>query len=144
MNGCGNRKGTHLDFKEELKEDLMEHYANSAGRSLSDIAGRIINSEAKRFYVSELQCYKVMLKMASSVPAYKALDGMIENRKEMYMEIYNRLISFLSSRRGAGKSIYSSISMIIYKPAPKFYISKCTAMVLIAQKIKERRCGKQR
>ena len=51
MNGCGNRKGTHLDFKEELKEDLMEHYANSAGRSLSDIAGRIINSEAKRFYV---------------------------------------------------------------------------------------------
>ena len=144
MIGCGNRKGTHLDFKEKLKEDLMERYTNSGGGTFPDIVDKIINSEAKRFYVSELQCYKVMLKMVSSTPVDKALDGMIENRKEMYIEIYNRLISFLSSRRGAGKSIYSSISMIIYKPAPKFYISKCTAMVLIAQKIKERRCGKQR
>ena len=142
MIGCGNRKGTHLDFKEKLKEDLMERYTNSGGGTFPDIVDKIINSEAKRFYVSELQCYKVMLKMVSSTPVDKALDGMIKNRKEMYMEIYTRLMKFLSSREGADKNIYSSIGIIIYQPAPKFYISKYTAMKLIPQKINERRCGK--
>lgn len=137
-----NRLGTHLDFKEELIEDLMNRYINSGGGTFTDIVERIVCSEAKRFYVSELQCYKVMLKMVASIPETKALEGMLENRKEMYVEIYKRLMKFLSSREGAGRSIYSSIGMIIYERAPKFYISKYTAMKLITQKFSERKCAR--
>lgn len=128
-----------LDFKEERDSDFLSSYLSvikDHGKSApfikkEYILAQAIQRPAKRFYVSEEQCTRVISSML------KGKKGDIENplKREMYAEIFQRVRQMIGS---TDQSLPDIIQTVINQPAPRFYLTLESAQILYYELIKQK------
>lgn len=120
--------GSTLEYSDERITALMleyERYIDSCNYiRMSEVFEHIVNQPCRRFWVSEIRAAVVIADMLKG----NSLDNMHSAKKEMFQEIYNRVIRLRS--RNPGMSIYQMVSTIIRQPAPKFYLSPSSAKIM--------------
>ena len=95
------QKGYVCDYIEERDADLLRAYKEIISVRdnirFSEVVAQLAKSPSKRFWVSELQAYKVVLKILGG----DSLSGMIPTRKVMYQEIFRRYQSYSAQDGGS-------------------------------------------
>lgn len=94
---------------------------------LSDIFRNVVEMPSARFWVSEERAAIVIAKMFRG----DKLEKMRPNAREMYFEIYKRVVSEMETY--PDKSIAEIIFQVIRQPAPKFYLTPDTARVIVTR-----------
>lgn len=120
------RKGTRLDFLDEMHEDLMSAFRSvvresSGSMRINELCDATVNRPAKRFYISAVQAYKVIARMRKG--DMSCLDRMPAYRREMFHEM-NRLVGERMTRMEfASKPLLFVVSHVVGEKAPRFYVS---------------------
>lgn len=94
---------------------------------LSDIFRNVVEMPSARFWVSEERAAIVIARMFRG----DKLEKMRPNAREMYFEIYKRVVSEMETY--PDKSIAEIIFQVIRQPAPKFYLTPDTARVIVTR-----------
>ena len=121
--------GSILDFTEERNKELIRVYGEKFAEAdyivMPEIFEKVANSPCSRFWVSEERAAIVI----STMLAKKPLPNMRKNKREMFEEIFRRFL--ILREKYPEKSIYSLSIMVVYQPAPKFYMTPRTVGELI-------------
>ena len=139
------RKGTKLDFLDEMHEDLMRNFRDvlskdKTGLGVNELCEETVMRPARRFYVSNLQAYKIVSKIRKG--NLRCMDCMPLYRKEMFLEI-NRLVDECLTRyEYATKPLIFIVAHVLSNRAPRFYISAESMRKLYYSHQKKKRCGK--
>lgn len=134
--------GCILEFTEQRNKELMrvfhETLADRSFIDISEVSGIIVNKPCSRFWVSE---ERAMVVMAALVKGKPVLETMRPTKREMFQEIYSRVLAMQKQRPDA--SLYELVLKVVNSPAPKFYMRPRCAMEII-YKIKKGFYDKQR
>ena len=84
---------------------------------LSDVWKRVANMPSARFWVSEERAAIVVAKMLKG----DRLDNMRPQKREMFFEIYKRVLIILKD--DPDMPIFKCCSEVVNSPAPKFYMT---------------------
>lgn len=129
-------KNSKSDFLHERICDLMraynEYMASCTHIRMPDVYAAIVNMPSKRFWVSDSRTAIVIRGMKKGVPV---LDSMWPLRKEMYEEIYRRVIAL--AEKHPKLSVETLCTVVVSQPAPKFYLSPGSAKVMICKARKQ-------
>lgn len=124
-------KGSKFEYQDERDKDLMRAYHEQIASCdtivLSDIFRNVVAMPSARFWVSEERAAIVIAKMFRG----DKLEKMRPNAREMYFEIYKRVVSEMETY--PDKSIAEIIFQVIRQPAPKFYLTPDTARVIVTR-----------
>lgn len=124
--------GAVMVFSEERIKDLMRAYDECISDCdyirMTEIYKRVVNMPSRRFWVSETRATIVI---NAIIKGEANLDSMWALRREMYTEIYNRVIKLKELNPNA--SISELCATVISMPAPKFYLTPDTAKVMICK-----------
>lgn len=123
------RKGAYSSYNQERDEDLIRAYRQKVIEAdtvvVRDIFDEVVNSPASRFYVSERRAAIVISYM---LQGRKVVEYMSDLKREMYNEIYRRVLTLMKER---GKCTLSRlVSEVVNSPAPKFYLTPGSAKVI--------------
>lgn len=129
-----------LDFKEERDMDFLSSYKlvlKEYGRSApylkkEFLLSRAILKPAKRFYVSEEQCSRIIGNMLRG----KVIDIKNPLKLMMYDEILSRVKAELHNSTLLLPDI---IRNVINQPSPRFYLTLESAQILYYKLIKHKR-----
>lgn len=129
-----------LDFKEERDMDFLSSYKlvlKEYGRSApylkkEFLLSRAILKPAKRFYVSEEQCSRIIGNMLRG----KVIDIKNPLKLMMYDEILSRVKTELHNSTLLLPDI---IRNVINQPSPRFYLTLESAQILYYKLIKHKR-----
>ena len=128
-------KGDEFEFKKERNDDLMRAYTYQVGKmkniSTDELYMRIVDMPSKRFWVSPRRAAVVI----SSLLKGGSLKNMGRAKKQMYEEIYRRVISLRA--RSPHTGIYDLCRVIVEQRAPKFYLTPGSAEVIVSRIRKE-------
>lgn len=134
------QKGYVCDYIEERDADLLRAYKEIISVRdnirFSEVVAQLAKSPSKRFWVSELQAYKVVLKILGG----DSLSGMIPTRKVMYQEIFRRYQSYSAQHPSLTKM--EVVSRVCNEPAPSFYLTPKSIITILSRVRKEakRKC----
>ena len=124
-------KGSKFEYQDERDKDLMRAYHEQLASCdtivLSDIFRNVVEMPSARFWVSEERSAIVIAKMFRG----DKLEKMRPNAREMYFEIYKRVVSEMETY--PDKSTAEIIFQVIRHPAPKFYLTPDTARVIVTR-----------
>lgn len=140
------RKGTKLDFLDEMHEDLMRNFRevlseDKTGMGVNELCEETVKRPARRFYVSSLQAYKVVSKIRKG--NFHELERMPPYRREMFLEI-NRMVEECMTRyEYATKPLIFIVAHVLSNRAPRFYISAESMRKLYYAHQKKKRCRKE-
>ncbi len=127
--------GSKFEYEEERNDNLMSVYhnliSNCATIRMRELMVELVNSPSARFWVSEERASIVI----SSMMRGCTLDEMSRMKREMFMEIYRRVMEIQKAYPGISMS--EAIFQVIRQPAPKFYLTPGSAKVII-HKIKKK------
>jgi hypothetical protein len=133
-----------LDFKEERDEDFLSSYLSvikDHGKSApflkkEYILAQAIRRPARRFYVSEEQCLRIIGDML------KGKKEEIKNplKAEMYGEICRRVRQIIGNTK---QPLPDIIQEVISQPAPRFYLTLESAQILYYKLIRQRQCARR-
>lgn len=127
--------GSKFEYESERNNDLMSVYhsliCGCEEIKLCELMERVVNSPSRRFWVSEERAAIVVSAMMKG----DCLEGMSETKREMFAEIYRRVMEMKGSR--SKMSLSEIIFDVIRQPAPKFYLTPGSAKVII-HKIKRK------
>lgn len=120
------RKGTKLEFLDEMHDDLMRNFRSVVledrqGLGLNELCEATVKRPARRFYISTLQAYKVVSKMRKG--NLRCLERMPVYRKEMFHEINRMVEEYLQRYEFATKPLLFIVAHVLSNRAPRFYIS---------------------
>lgn len=122
--------GCILEFTDDRNEELMrafrEAVRNSSFIDINEISGIIVNMPCSRFWVSE---ERAMVVVAAMLKGKTVLRTMRPTKREMFQEIYNRVIDLRKKRPCA--SLFELVMKVVNSPAPKFYMRPRCAMEII-------------
>lgn len=134
--------GCILEFTEQRNKELMrvfhETLADRSFIDISEVSEIIVNKPCSRFWVSE---ERAMVVMAALVKGKPVLETMRPTKREMFQEIYSRVLAMQKQRHDA--SLYELVLKVVNSPAPKFYMRPRCAMEII-YKIKKGFYDKQK
>lgn len=120
--------GSTLEYSDERIDALMSEYeryiASCKYIRMAEVFEYIVNQPCRRFWVSEIRAAVVIADMLKGNP----LNNMHSAKKEMFREIYNRVMTLRN--KNPGMSIYQMVSTVIQQPAPKFYLSPSSAKIM--------------
>ena len=123
-------KGCILEFTHERNDELMRAFRLAIGNidfiDISQIAEKIVNTPCSRFWVSEERAMVVVAAMLKGKPI---LNSMRPTKREMFKEIYNRVIELRKQRPHA--TLFELVMKVVNSPAPKFYMRPRCAMEII-------------
>lgn len=123
------KAGSIFEYEEERNNDLMRCFNIQCGqncrRKKIDIYAATADMPSKRFWVSEERATLVV----SSLIKGDRLEKMGKMKKEMYMEIYRRVLE--ARQRLPRESLYSLTFDVVNSPAPKFYLTPGSTKVII-------------
>ena len=123
-------KGNILEFTLARILDLYLIYCREIRTSnfvrMSDIATNIVNSPARRFYVSE---ERAAIVISAMYQGRKIPTNMNSNKLEMFIEIFKRVKSLRSDNPKL--SIFEAVCAVVNSPAPKFYMQPRSAIDII-------------
>ena len=137
------QKGYVCDYIEERDADLLRAYKEIISVRdnirFSEVVAQLAKSPSKRFWVSELQAYKVILAILSG----KSLSHMISTRKVMYQEIFRRYQTYTSQHPSVTK--LEVVRRVCNEPAPSFYLTPKSIVTILSRVRKEakRKCLEQ-
>ncbi len=120
--------GCIFEYEDARNNDLLNAYRAALrlyDGSSSDLYRKVVEMPAQRFYVSEERASIVISNMYKG----RSIAQMRPNKREMYEEIYRRVIELKKSR--PDDSIYDLTFDVVQQPAPKFYLTSESARVLI-------------
>ena len=124
-------KGSKFEYEDERDKDLMRAYHEQIASCdtivLSDIFRNVVEMPSARFWVSEERAAIVIAKMFRG----DKLEKMRPNAREMYFEIYKRVVS--EREKYPDKSIAEIVFNVIRQPAPKFYLTPDSARVIVTR-----------
>lgn len=140
------RKGTRLDFLDEMREDLMRNFRevlsnDKTGMGVNEICEETVKRPARRFYVSSLQAYKIVSKIRKG--NLYCLERMPSYRKEMFLEINRMVDECLTRYEYATKPLIFIVAHVLSNRAPRFYISAESMRKLYYLYQKKKRCRKE-
>lgn len=125
-------KGSKMDFTQERICDLMRAYkdyiASCRYISLRKAYAAIVDTPSKRFWVSATRASHIVSAMKKGMPV---LESMGPQRKEMYGEIYRRVIALAEKRPEL--CMIELCTIVVSQPAPKFYLAPGSAKVMICK-----------
>lgn len=129
-------KGALMEYSKERSDDLMrayDEYIKSCNFiRMSDVYNNIVNMPARRFWVSDI---RAALVVSAMIRGEAHLEAMWELKREMYEEIYRRVIEL---RKHYPKSSISELcAMVVVQPAPKFYLTPGSAKMMVCKARKE-------
>lgn len=117
-----------VEYSDERIIALMLEYeryiASCSHIRMSEAFEHIVNQPCRRFWVSEFRAAVVIARMLKG----DSLKNMHSTKREMFQEIYNRVIRLKSKK--PGMSVYQMVSTVIRQPAPKFYLSPGSAKIM--------------
>ena len=124
-------KGSKFEYEDERDKDLMRAYHEQLESCdtivLSDIFRKVVAMPSERFWVSEERAAIVIGSMLRG----NKLEKMRHNAREMYFEIYKRVLS--EREKYPDKSIGEIVFHVIRQPAPKFYLTPDSARVIVTR-----------
>jgi len=133
-------KGAVCDFIAERNADLLRAYKQIIevrdNVSLSEIIQQLEQSPSRRFWVSEMRAYQVILHLLKG----KSINHMIPTRVAMFQEIFRRFNLYREQFPSLTKK--EIIWRICNEPAPSFYLTR-KSLVNILEKVRKeekRRC----
>jgi hypothetical protein len=100
---------------------------------VGDTFRAIVNMPASRFYVSETRAAIVISNMLHGCD----ISNMRPSKREMFEEIYRRVLALMALPDYADVPIYQIVGEVIEQPAPKFYLSPVSARLYIKNARKE-------
>lgn len=128
--------GSIFECERERNEDLIRAYREQirscAVIRIPDIFERVVNMPSKRFWVSEERAAIVIASMMKG----NKLEGMRHTKREMFHEIYQRVME-LKSKLSTKMSILDMVSIVVRQDAPKFYLTAGSAKVIFYKIKKE-------
>lgn len=131
-----------MEYSKERTDDLMRAYEEYISTCnyirMPDVYNNVVNMPASRFWVSDI---RAALVMSAMMRGEADLDSMWPMRKEMYEEIYRRVIEL--RKKHPTLSTYELCSIVVQQQAPKFYLTAGSAKMIICKArhewIKEKR-----
>lgn len=134
--------GAKMEWNEERLSDLMDAYYSYLRQAkiinMTDVYNHIVNMPAKRFWVSDI---RAALVVAAIFRGEKVLENMWPLKREMYEEIYNRVMTL--KQNNPNISMSQLCAMAIAQPAPKFYLTPGSAKMMICKARKQRKINKR-
>ncbi len=137
------QKGYICDYIEERDTDLLRAYKEIISVSdnirLSEVVAQLAESPSRRFWVSDLQAYKTVLRILNG----DLLSHMIPTRRTMYQEIFRRYQAYSSQHPYLTKM--EVVRTVCNEPAPSFYLTKKSIVTILSRVRKEarRKCIEQ-
>ena len=123
-------KGSLMEYSQERSDDLMraydEYIASCDHIRLTDVCDNIVNMPSRRFWVSET---RASLVVSAMMKGEARLESMCSSKKEMYEEIYRRVMEM--KKDCPDLSVSELCDRVVAQPAPKFYLSPGTALIMI-------------
>ena len=123
--------GSNFEYETERNQDLMrafrEAFRINRSPRLKSVYERVVNMPSCRFWVSEERAAIVISRMFKG----KSIEYMRGAKKEMYNEIYRRVIHLLKIKPHF--TIYEATFDVVGARAPKFYLSPGSAKVIICK-----------
>lgn len=125
-------KGALMEYSQERMNDLMrvyDEYIASCGHiRMPDVYNRIVNMPSRRFWVSDI---RATLVVSSIMRGDAGLEGMWPLKREMYEEIYHRVL--VLGEKCPELSISELCAKVVVQPAPKFYLTPGSAKMLVCK-----------
>lgn len=122
-------KGSKCEFEKERNNDLMAayHQLMEATEYINHqtIFKEVVNMPAPRFYVSEERAKIVLYWLMRG----DSLDKMLPNRREMFQEIYRRVMEL--RKKQPELTVFELAIKVVHQPAPKFYLTPDSAKIII-------------
>lgn len=123
-------KGATTDFSQERSDDLMrayDEYIESCDYiRLPELFRTIVDMPSARFWVSEIRAATVV---SGIMRGTADLDAMLPLKKEMFLEIYHRVMQL--RREHPEKTLYELCAIVVEQPAPKFYLTPGSARIMV-------------
>lgn len=127
--------GSEFELKEERARELLriyrQHIMAEGEVRLEDAIRKTIHTPCSRFWVSEYRALLVVRKMLEG----DCLASMGEQKRLMYEEIYCRFIRL--QQQHPDWTDRELVSVVIKQPAPGFYLTVGSAIVIIHRIKKE-------
>lgn len=147
-----SKKGTKPEYLDEMRRDVVKAYKRIVSEwvgplptNAGDIYRRVIHSPFERYYVSGLQCYKVLSRYKRGDTS--VVDRMPPHRREMYRQLYEICQRLQRSTLYRDESYYSICCMAVNHPAPRLFVGYYTVEKIIIAHYKivhEQRSNKKR
>lgn len=132
-----------MEYSNERSEDLFrvykEYIANCKYITMPEVYKTITNMPSRRFWVSDTRAALVVSSIIRE--GKQVLNSMWLLKREMYEEIYNRVIEL--KKTYPNKSITELCSSVVEQPAPKFYLTPGSAKILLC-KIRRQKANEHR
>lgn len=125
MKKPGNKSDFIEDRNHDLHRNFMEVLRTSKDLPLRLMFGEAAKRPASRFWVSESRAAIVIGAMMRG----EADDRMFEKRKDMYQEIYRRVIKKMNDNPKL--CMTHAVNETVYEPAPEFYLTSESARSII-------------
>lgn len=127
-------KGAIMEYSRERLDDLMrvydEYISSCKHIRMPEVYSKIVEMPARRFWVSDIRAALVISAMMRG-----ETHKMQPLKKEMYEEIYKRVLELRDSRPTL--TISQLCAIVIAQPAPKFYLTAGSAKIMICKARKE-------
>lgn len=128
--------GALMEYSKSRSDDLMraydEYIASCSYIRLSDVYNKIVNMPSRRFWVSDTRATFIISAM---MRREAHLERMWPSKREMYEEIYRRVIAM---REDYPEFTVSKLcAMVVEQPAPKFYLTPGSAKMVVCKARKE-------
>lgn len=129
-------KGSLMEYSQERLDDLMrahdEYISSCSYIRMPDVYNTIVNMPSRRFWVSDIRAKLVVSAMMRNEAD---LESMWPLRKEMYEEIYRRVIALREEY--PHRTVSELCAMVVAQPAPKFYLTPGSAKMMVCKARKE-------
>lgn len=129
-------KGAKMEYSTERINDLMrvydEYLSSCRHIRMLDVYKTIVDKPAVRFWVSDI---RAALVVSALMRGEIDLDSMWPLKKEMYQEIYHRVLLLRESRPDL--RISELCAIVVEQPAPKFYLTPGSAQMMICKARKQ-------
>ena len=125
-----------MEYSQERSDDLMrvydEYLASCEYISMPDVYNTIVNMPSRRFWVSDI---RAALVVSAMIRGEARLERMCKSKREMYEEIYRRVLLMRESH--PHKTTSELCAMVVIQPAPKFYLTPGSAKIMVCKARKE-------
>lgn len=125
-------KGATMEYADERINDLYRAYKEYISHCdyirMPEVYNAIVNMPAKRFWVSDI---RAALVVAAIIRGEAVLDSMWPLKREMYSEIYHRVINL--KNLNPNLPISQLCATVVSQPAPKFYLTPGSAKMMICK-----------
>lgn len=130
------------DFSKERSRELLlrfrEKIATQSKLTAKRVFAETAQTPASRFWVSAERAANVIYCLEKGD---RVLDNMLDEKREMFLEIYRRYLEMRKVYRDA--TVIELVGEIVNQPAPRHYLSAERVRSLVNQEKRRNRSSKQ-